>query len=102
MTSLLIIPSVLVLSKVLRFVISHEVDKKVCQGAWKRFADCAHEPVLQILQSKTAELQYANVRRGKPGLRQKCLVPVYFHRPSKSTEIITTNEFKIMVILQPY
>ena len=48
MTSLLIIPAVLVLSKVLRFVISHEVEKKVCQGAWTRFADCAHGPVLQI------------------------------------------------------
>ena len=71
MTSLLIIPAVLVLSKVLRFVISHEVEKKVCQGAWTRFADCAHGPVLQISESKTDELQYANERRGKPVLRQK-------------------------------
>ena len=54
------------LSKVLRFVISHEVDKKVCQDARIKFADCAHGPVLQISQSKTAELQYANERRGKP------------------------------------
>ena len=36
-----------------------------------RLADCAHGPVLQISKKQNRELQYASVRRGKPGISRK-------------------------------
>ena len=73
-TSFLPLPSVL---EVVRFKWhkSVTITNAGLQTRWQKFADRAHRPVLQISKKQNRELQYANVRWGKPVRRLQSFSP---------------------------
>jgi hypothetical protein len=54
--------------------ICHDNKCRFAEGSAK-FADRAHRPVLQISKKQNRELQYANVRWGKPVRRHQIFSP---------------------------